>query len=381
MKSLLLTVFIFLVSCPSQAGEVYSSTNFSFDVKGYYKNLNFSSKRQATNTGFFADLNRVRVDGTARIFKIFDARVIWDNELISGNFMNTEEFGARQALRNSPYLDLDYEIARSNNFFYGQNFYRATAELDPGFLRLSVGRQKIDWGVMRLLSPVDLFTPISLFDVEKEEKVGETAANLSIPFGSLKINSVYAFNPDFDRSRIGGRITKTIGRFDVSALGGRFLRDGIFGFDFSGDVKGAGVRGELIYDLAGIGKDFVQFAGGMDYGFENTFYFALEYFFSSQATNTAATSLPFPATANQIKSVHKNFLSLLLKYDVTPLWTVSLQNITDMNGASFFINPETKYSFFSWLDFTTGVHLPVGRTGGEFTTIPYVYYFQTQLFF
>src|SRR6185295_8038227 len=104
-------------------------------------------------------------------------------------------------------------------------------------------------------------------DVEKEERVGATAANLSVtPVTGLKLNAVYEVNPDFDRARLGGRITKTLGHFDLSAFGGKFLQDEDFGFDFSGDLGKAGIRGEFVYDRAEFVDDFVQFAAGVDYG-------------------------------------------------------------------------------------------------------------------
>lgn len=372
---------LFLFRLPfSYAFPVYQKDGFSLDLKGYYKNLLFTSRRAATDAPYIADLNRLRTEWDAK-FKILSAKVVWDNELIGGNYVATEEFAARQATRNEPFLDLDYEIARGGDFFYGQNLYRAYVQIDPGFLTFKTGRQKVDWGVMRLFSPVDLFTRLPIFDIEKDERVGATAANLSVPIGaSLRINPVYAFHSDFDRSRVGARVTKTVGRFDVSVLGGRFLKDGVFGVDFSGEIKGAGVRGEFIFDKADQGGNFVQFASGVDYGFANSFYFAVEYFFNGRGTNNPLTAPRVPS-GSQIASVHESFIGLQMKYDLTPLWTVSLENIVDLNGGSIFLNPQMKYEFIAWLVATAGSQLPVGRGGGEFTASPNVYYFQTQLFF
>lgn len=367
---------------PASAFEIHRSEHVSLGLKGYYKNLNFASNRATNNDFFLADLNRVRTEWDARFWKILSAKLIWDNEFIGGNYVNTEEFASRQAQRDVPYLNMDYELVRKKDFFYGQNFYRAYLQLDPGFFTLKVGRQKIDWGVMRLFSPVDLFTRIPIFDVEKEERVGTTAANLTVPMGSkTRINPVYAFDSRWDRSRLGARLTQTVGHFDLSASGGRFLRDTVIGFDISGDVKKAGVRGELSYDHAAVGRNFVQFSAGIDYGFENTFYFALEYLFNGQGTNNLAALPVFPPTANQIRTVHKNFIGLRTKYDITPIWFFTMETVVDVNGASLFLNPETKYSILSWLDVASGLQIPVGKGGGEFTSLPNVYYLQTQLFF
>lgn len=379
----MVTIFIlFFISQSALCFSLYDNPHFSIDLKGSYKNLGFISKRRATDTVIEADINRLRTEWDVHALKAFSAKVIWDNEIIGGRYGGTEEFAARQGTRGEPYLNMDYELVRKNRFFYGQQFYRAYFKFDQEPVTLVMGRQKIDWGVMHAFSPVDLFTRLPIFDIEKEERVGNTAANLMIaPREGLKLNMVYAFHPTFDRSRLAGRVTKTLGHYDVSVLGGRFLRDKIFGFDFTGDLKKAGVRGELIYDHADVGKNFVQGAVGIDYGFENTFYFLIEYFYNGQGTNNATTLTPFPPSGVQIQSVHQNFLATLVKYEPTPLWRVSLQNDIDLNGGSFFINPETKYSFYDWLEGVAGAHFPIGRSQGEFTPIPNVYYFQTQVYF
>jgi len=381
-----MNIFIFLIlffiSPSAFCFSLYDNPHFSIDLKGSYKNLGFVTKRRITDSVIAADLNRLRTEWNMNALKVFSAKVIWDNEIIGGNYVSTEEFAARQRTRGEPYLNMDYELVRKNKFFYGQQLYRAYLKFDQEPVTLVIGRQKIDWGVMHAFSPVDLFTRLPIFDIEKEERVGNTAANLIItPMEGLKLNAVYTFRPELDGSRLAGRVTKTLGHYDVSVLGGRFLKDKVFGFDFTGDVKKAGVRGELIYDNADIGKNFVQGAVGMDYGFENTFYFLVEYFYNGQGTNDASTLTPFPPSGIQIQSVHQNFLAMLVKYELTPLWRVSLQNDIDLNGGSFFINPETRYSFYDWLEGVVGAHFPVGRNSGEFTPIPNVYYLQTQFFF
>lgn len=390
MKRFAFFITFLLLSPAVSAFSLVQTGDFSLSLKGYFKNLYVNSKRQLVNDPMNENLSRVRTEWDAK-YKFVSAKVIWDNELIAGDYVNSEEFAARQTQRAQPYLDLDYELVRKNNFFYGQQFYRAYVRLDLGPVVFVGGRQKVDWGVMRLVSPGDLFTRVAVFDVEREERVGATAANLTVtPVDGLKINAVYEVSPDFDRSRLGGRITKTIKRFDVSVLGGKFLQDENFGFDFTGDLGKAGIRGEFVYDRAELVDDFLQFALGIDYGWENSLYLALEYFFNgngrglpiwaSTASEGLPTALTFP-TGGQVQSVHKNFAELQAKYDLMPLWSVMMLTIVDLNGGSVFLNPETKYAPLSWLEISGGAQIPVGKAGGDFTALPNTYYFQTQIFF
>lgn len=380
MKKILFALF-FLYPCLGYGLDLYQNHSFSLSLKGYYKNLSFTSKRRVTDSLYEANLNRVRTEWETRGLSFFSAKIIWDHELINGNYLETEEFAARQSQREESYPDMNYDLIRKKNFFYGQSFYRAYLKCDKGPVVFTLGRQRIDWGVMHLFSPADLLTRLPIFDVEKDERVGTTAANLEVLIGEgLKLNPIYTLNPDFDQSQTGMRVTKTLGHFDFSALGGRFRRDGIFGFDFAGDVQKAGIRGEVIYDLADKGDHFIQGAVGMDYGFENTFYLALEYFFNGHGGVGNALVVD-PSSGVLIQSNQRHFVSLNLKYDLTPLWKVMMQNIVDIRGGSIFINPESQYSFFDWLEVAGGAQIPVGHAGGEFTSIPNLYYLQTRLFF
>lgn len=378
-----LLLFLCLPCASVEAYDLVRGADGFLTLHGYYKNLIFTSKRAASGDPYIADLSRLRLDLEASLFKILSARVIWDNEWIGGDYVATEEFAARQRTRNSSYLNLDYEISREHNFFYGQNLYRATLTVDTDFLFLRLGRQKIDWGVARLLSPNDLFTPLTIFNVERAEKVGVDAASLRIPFGATSgIHLVHAVHEDFDRARTAGRITYTLWRFDISAGFGRFQRDWIGGIDFSGDIWDIGWRGELTYNRSDVGDDFFQAAFGLDYAWPNTFYLLFEYFYNGQATNRVIPGAPQSIPGAQpIKTSHQNFLSTQVSYDFTPIIKGNLFAIVDLNGGSAFISPELVYGVLPWLDWTFGVHLFFGRETGEFTPVPHVYYSEAKLFF
>ena len=385
MRWVLVAICLLLVMPPAHATiTLIDKDDFKLTLQGYYKNLFFTSNDLASDQRYYGDVNRARTDWDMKAWSWLSAKVIWDNEVIFGNYVQTFDFQASDSLRDSPQMNLYYNIVQKKNFYYGQNFYRAYLKIAPKPLTLIAGRQKIDWGVARILSPNDLYTPLSTFALEPTEKVGTDAANLTIPITkSTKFNAVYSINRHFSNSRTGAYFTQTIGRFDVTALGGRFLKDTILGFNFTGDIKNVGVRGEFMYDFADFGSDFVQLTAGMDYGFANSFTIIAEYFFNGQASDTFSPTFfltPLP-TANQIQTQHSQFLSLQMKYDITPLIIPALLTIWDIRGSSVFIRPEIKYSVLSWMDLTAFFHLPVGKTGGDFTSLPNVYAFQLQMFY
>jgi len=376
--------FVFLLLPQSlSAFSLIKDEDFNLSMKGYYKNLSLGSREIGNGDPYFGNLNRLRLDFDAEILKVFSLKLVWDNEWIAGDWVNTLEFDTREALKESEYFNLNWPLVQKKNFYYKQDLYRAYLQFDPGYFSIIFGRQRVAWGAAHLFSPSDLFTPLTLFDVEKEEKLGVDAVNLLVPLGSsAKLNFVYAIQDTFDNSRTALRLTKTVKRFDVSVYGGRFLQDYIFGADAAGEIGGMGLRGEVSYNVAQFGPDFAQLALEADYGFANTLYILGGYFYNGQAPNH---SIPFFAflnnSAQPIQTQYQHFLDAQVRYDITPLWKANLLVVYDLLGTSFFINPEMSYSVTSWFDLTGGAQLAAGRSQGEFGQLRNLYYLEGRLNF
>lgn len=382
-------IFIFFLlpssflSTPLFAFSIVKTEDFSLALKGYYKNISIASVEILNGNPYYGNLNRLRLEFDTEFFKYFSSKLVWDNEWIAGDWINTLEFDTRQAIRDSEYFNLNWNLVKKKNFYYQQDLYRAYLKFDPGFLSFIFGRQRIAWGSAHLFSPSDLFTPLTLFDVEKDEKWGVDAANLLIPLGSsAKLNLVYTLQNSINKSREALRLTKTIKHFDVSAYGGRFLQDIILGADTSGEIGGMGLRGEFSYNIAKFGKNFAQLSLEADYAWANSFYLLGGYFYNGQAPNRLIPFFVFQNNSAQpIQTQYQHFLDTQLRYDFTPLFKGNLLIVYDLLGTSFFINPEFSYSITSWFDLSWGAQLSAGRSQGEFTQIPKLYYVQGLLSF
>lgn len=381
---IMIVVSVVLTTTAHAETKLVDKENFKLTLQGYYKNLFFTSNDLVADTRYYGDTNRLRMDWDMKAWDWLSAKLMWDNEIIIGNYVQTFDFQASESLREQPDVNLYYNLVQKKNFYYGQNLYRAYVKVNPKQFSLSVGRQRVNWGVARLLSPLDLYTPLATYSLEPSETVGLDSAYLIIPITEkTKLSTAYTINRQFDLSRTGMRLTQTVGRFDISAQGGRFLQDWIAGADFTGDVGGVGIRGEFMYDFAAFGKKFAQLTLGMDYGFANSLTLVAEYFYNGQATDTFSPTFfltPLP-TANQIQTQHSQFIALSAKYDILPILTPSLFFTWDILGSSVFVRPEIKYSVLSWMDLTAFGQFPCGKQGGDFTQLPNLYAFQLQMFY
>ncbi len=132
--------------------------------------------------------------------------------------------------------------------YWDTSLYRGYVSLHNGSATLTAGRQRIGWGTARFWSPMDMFNPISPLQVESEERQGVDAALLAFSSpGALRWNVVYAPQDGFRRSTSALRLSRTIHNYDFDVVAARFGQDWTTGLDFAGQLRGAGLRGELTY--------------------------------------------------------------------------------------------------------------------------------------
>ncbi|MCE0495827.1 hypothetical protein [Vibrio salinus] len=110
------------------------------------------------------------------------------------------------------------------------------------------GRQRINWGMATIWNPNDLFNTYSLYEIDYAERPGTDAVLVSYKTGYASGVEV-AFSPDEDseQNSWSGRYFFNARGWDIQLLGGKSGLDHVLGAGFSGNIKGAGFRGELSY--------------------------------------------------------------------------------------------------------------------------------------
>jgi len=126
-------------------------------------------------------------------------------------------------------------------------------EIDRAFVgwhrsnaEITIGRQAIGWGRGVLFSAVDLFSPFTPLEADREWRRGVDAVRADFKFaprGSLDL--VGAFGPSIDESAFAGRLRGYAGRADVEVVGGRRAQDWFGGATTSAAVKGGEVHAEV----------------------------------------------------------------------------------------------------------------------------------------
>lgn len=353
---------------------------------GYYKNLFVTSETTDTEESYYADINRLRLDAKAKFSEKWQARIVYDNELILNDFANRSDFNV---IRESQPSDLVYWDARDvysdepdDHIFAQHKLYRAyISYYDPGF-QATVGKQKIDWGRGRFYSPMDLFNPVSPIAVEYEERIGADAVNIEMPVGTEStINAVYAVQERPENAKAAVRFFHPWSTYDVGWMAGEFNDDTVVGGMVDGYLADSGVRSEWTYTWADNEREFWRFMAGLEHQFAKL-HVLVEYFYNGGADdNDSSRFLTDLAYADRVRSLQKNLVGLWTDYKLTPLLVFNNYVIYDIDQESVFVSPELEYNLMENLDIAVGAQLPWGSNDSEFGIYEELYYAKAQLFF
>lgn len=353
-------------------------------VSGYYKNLTIFTESYTSKEDLYATINRLRIE----LFKEINPwsfHVALDNELIGNDFANTPDFAVIRGReqQHSAVWDGDKTSVDNDHVYLRHAIFRAFAKYYSEDFQVTVGKQGIDWGVMRFYSPNDIFNTVGPVDLERDERVGVDAINLNVALGSLSgITAVVVPSDEDDEFMAAVKLYKTLETYDVALIAATIREQIIAGITFDGYIKSAGFRGEINHNHLDNGRSFVRASVGVDYSFSEKSYLLLEQLFNGGVDKSAGTAFLTDFKANRrLLSMEKNLTSLWYQYKITPLLEFNQYVIYDWDGNSAVYNPELKYNVTENADVTGGVQINFGDDGSEFGDIADLYYVQFELFF
>lgn len=369
-----------MIGLPGQAqGE-----NNPVDISGHLKSLNIASESVFTGESLFATINRLRIEVQKEI-NPWSFYIAVDNEFVGNDFSNTPDFGfiRSREQQHSAVWDLDATSRDRDHSYIRHAIFRAYAKYYSPEFQITLGKQGIDWGVMRFYSPNDIFNTVGPIDLEREERVGVDAINLNYTLDTLGgISAVIVPSNRSDEFMAALKAYKTIQTYDVAFIASSIRHNTIIGLTFDGYLGSAGLRGEINHTHLDNGRDFFRASVGIDYTASEKVYILAEQFFNGGVDEQLLTAFSTDfRTSRELLSVKKNLSSIWLQYKISPLLEFNQYLIYDWDGQSTVYNPEVKYNLTENIDLTAGVQLNFGSDNSEFGDVPDLYYVQMQWFF
>lgn len=372
---LLIKILLFLVFWSN-----YFSYAAEFEVSGYIFNLgSYSYSRENEILG---QIKLPSAESTTNLLRARFRPVLYlgDNTRIESQY----EINGMVSNRNMFVLT---EISENRRQLYklAQNLYTdkhtvVNHYLDRLFIKhsldqaeITIGRQRISWGVGRVWQPTDLFNPLNPANFSKIEKDGADAVSAKYFFGDFTDLEI-VYNPTMAKysDNFGARFRTNYKQYDMSFMAGHFDNRTVLGGDFAGNLFDAGFRGEAIYSFldGDYKKEFLKFILGLDYQFSELVYGLIEYQNNGEGSISKKDYDLFKLANGDILNVGVNYLALSLAYKLTDLTNLSISNNYNIDDNSGFSSVSMIYQYTQNLQLNLSLMATYGNSGSEYRFYP-----------
>ena len=365
----------------------------------------------------WTSLTRLRLRFDARASEAFSAVVVWDHELRAG-ILDTLEAGLGGDLGAGRFADLEDEISDREHLHLRQLLYRAYVFYESEKLELTVGRQRVPWGVGRLWNPIDRFNPIGPLAIEGDQSQGVDAIKARWLFsGFTHLEAVYAAGRHGDDRSYAARFAGVLRDVDYGLVAGVFEQAHTLGFDLAANLGDAAGRLELVWTdperrvrpfgdpTSGEVPSYFQVVASVDTNLDvgSGVYLLAEHLYNGNALGfgegeaggflgfleeqtspigrAAAGANPDLFGQSRVVSGAEHLSGVQAGYDLTPDLRGDLLAIYDWRGRSVAVIPTLRYAPTGWLELLLGVQLFEGPRQSEFGRSEALGFAQAELFF
>jgi len=219
------------------------------EFKGHLKLLNNLFIPYPDTLFWFTDQtleNRLEFKWDATDWLRFDIQA--RNRFIYGDFVETIPTYSLLIGSSNGFVDLSFLWADGRSFVGHTEFDRLLARFILNSIELTVGRQRINWGMDLVWNPNDIFNTFSYLNLEYPERPGTDAVNLKVYTGTLSyFDLVYQPHKTADSSAYGVRYRANIARTDFQALAARMAGYYVLGGGLSSELGQFAIRSEVSY--------------------------------------------------------------------------------------------------------------------------------------
>lgn len=276
---------------------------------------------------------------------------------------------------------LDWSISTTSGSTWRHEIDRAYLAAHLERVELTVGRQAIGWGRGVLFGAVDLFSPFTPLEADREWRRGVDAVRADVKLTTrFSLDVVGAFGERTDESAFAARFRGYRGEQDVELVAGYRARDVFAGVTSSAALGGTEVHGELAYFLApealpagGMGDEDrgalkAVLGGSYRIPFANGILLFVEYHYSGFGAPSASEILPLlsdPAFQERylrgdMQILDRHALAALATYEFSPELAVNGQWIGSPVDGSGVIVPSATWTLSDRLSLLVSLYLPFG---------------------
>ena len=365
--------FLFIISIEG----VSQKLNPSFSLNGYVKYL-----PAYMDYSFFESENNHLIHNRINFRGYFG-----DNLSIGLELRNRVFFNDIPSIQGDDGLvNMSYFIVREDNFVFNSMIDRLWLKYQKDKIEISIGRQRVNWGVNTIWNNNDLFNAYNFIDFDYIERPGSDVMRFIYTGDNLSsFELVYMPNERKGYALAGLYKLNSFG-YDFQLLAANYFNDIVLGGGWAGNIKNAGFKGELSYffDKENI-KNSLSFSSSLDYSTKNGFYFLGSYLYNSNGMNESNFLSLININANVLspKNLMPSKHSYLLQVNkpISPPLNMSLNILYGKGIKLLYVSPSLSYDISSNLDAGVIVQYFYLDNFGDFKNLLKGYYLQLKYSF
>ena len=342
------------------------------DLKGYVKDLQGFGFSGNFDSSTWVNLIHNRINTKVNLGSKLTARLELRNRIFFGTQVS-ETPGFAESIDYYPgFFDLSVLWVNKPSLVIHSVIDRLLIKYSVSKWDITVGRQRINWGMNNIWNPNDIFNAYNFLDFDYEERPGNDAVRIQY-YPKLNSTLEFAWKPGKQSDEhIASMLYKfNKAKYDYQVLAGLYNTDLVIGGGWAGSIGNTGFKGEASYfhpyenlaDTTGVLSASVM----MDYTFKDGWYISGSVLFNSDpsgyftgasiyTTNLSAKSLfpfrysfytgvsksmatVFTLNASVIYSPENNSLILFPAF----AYNASENLDVDLTIQSFFSNDQGKY--------------------------------------
>ena len=273
------------------------------------------------------------------------------NRILTGDMITSGMIDVNNYNTDQGWLDMTENIASGKSYAFNSSIDRLFMNITFNKLEITLGRQRINWGISTAWNPNDIFNAYSFFDFDYIKRPGSDALRFKYYTGNT---SVVEFATSLDNNK---KVTSalfsrfSLNSFDLQFSGGIFKSDDIYlGAGWSGYFNRVGFKGEISTFVPyknKINREQIWSATiGVDYIFENSLTIITELLYQKNNNQQLLSDDLFTSKNIDARSLSFSEYSLFAStsYPITPLLKASFSAMYYPSMPGFFINPSIEYS-------------------------------------
>ncbi len=348
-------IFLFLIFFPS-ATIFAQNDNSKFSLNGYITSMQ-SVMFQDIDKNWIADnLLHNRLNASWYPSDNINASFQLRNRLIFGETLKYTPGYVDNTAKTGGWINLSANLASGDSYVLNTTVDRLWFQATTGKLVTTIGRQRINWGQNLVWNPNDIFNVYSYFDVDYPERPGSDAIRLQLYPNFTSTAEITAKVDSGDNVTAAALYRFNKWNYDIQLLGGILnSEDYAAGMGFSGNLKGAALRGEITWfrsiedfnDTSG----YIMTSLGMDYVLQNSLMIQFEFLFSDLPADMQGFQ-EFYSGPLSVKNLAFTKYSVFgaVSYPVNPILQGTLAAMYFPKLEGFFAGPSLSYNLNDNID-------------------------------